>query len=177
MTGSFCLTLSCAHAARWVVVQQPPGWPKDCSAASRAAPFAVPQGYYRGANGSAAPELHFTLQGPASAFPATFDFQTFLLPGSRPAADTCHPLAPTCSLAALEAVRNATLSGSRTLLPGQTSLPPLQLPISWQRLPPESELRIGVRITPRANARVVHQSGQLAAIVFGTSPGLCPPGA
>jgi hypothetical protein len=64
----------------------------------------------------------------------------------------------------------------RWLSPGQQQLDPIELPISWGRLPPEAELRIAVRIEPKFNTRVAPQAGQVAAIVFGTPPGRCPPG-
>jgi hypothetical protein len=64
----------------------------------------------------------------------------------------------------------------RWLAPGQQQLDPIELPISWGRLPPEAELRIAVRIEPKFNTRVAPQAGQVAAIVFGTPPGRCPPG-
>jgi hypothetical protein len=64
----------------------------------------------------------------------------------------------------------------RWLAPGQQQLDPIELPISWGRLPPEAELRIAVRIEPKFNTRVAAQAGQVAAIVFGTPPGRCPPG-
>jgi hypothetical protein len=64
----------------------------------------------------------------------------------------------------------------RWLAPGQQQLDPIELPISWGRLPPEAELRIAVRIEPKLNTRVALQAGQVAAIVFGTPPGRCPPG-
>lgn len=133
------------------------------------------QGYYRGLNSSAAPKLMFKMTG-ASAFPTQFAFSTYLLHGSRPSLQPCHPLAPSCSAADQEAVDNITLSGSRYITPGQRGIPPVVLPVTWGRLPPEAELRVGVRIVSISNCRVARQAGEVAAIVFGTPPGHCPPG-
>lgn len=133
------------------------------------------QGFYRGMNGSRAPRLDFTMNG-SSAFPVEFAFTTFLLPGSRPALLPCHPLAPSCSVADQEAVDNVTISGSRYITPGQRGIPPVDVPISWARLPQEAELRVGVRIMCLRNCRAADQTGQVAAIIFGTPPGHCPPG-
>lgn len=71
---------------------------------------------------------------------------------------------------------NVTLLGRRRLEPGQVAIAPLRLPLSWGRLPAEAELRVGVRITALSNCRVAEQSGDAAAIVFGTPPDNCPPG-
>lgn len=134
------------------------------------------QGFYRGSNGSISPRITFNLTG-ASAFPSEFAFTTFLLRGSRPELLPCHPLAPSCSVADQEAVDNVTLSGSRYITPGQRGISPADLPIVWGRLPSETELRVGVRITCLSNCRVAEQAGDVAAIIFGTPPGHCPPGA
>eukprot|EP00882_Tetradesmus_deserticola_P012669 GHRQ01013426.1.p4 GENE.GHRQ01013426.1~~GHRQ01013426.1.p4 ORF type:complete len:104 (+),score=44.13 GHRQ01013426.1:555-866(+) len=67
-------------------------------------------------------------------------------------------------------------AGMRWLAPGQQQLDPIELPITWSRLPPETELRVAVRILPKFNTRVAPQAGQVAAVVFGTPPGRCPPG-
>lgn len=133
------------------------------------------QGYYRGLNGSSAPRVLFNMTG-SSAFPTSFAFSTFLLPGSRPSLVPCHPLAPSCSVADQEAVDNVTISGTRHVTPGQADIPPLELPVAWGRLPPEAELRVGVRIMAISNCRPAAQDGEVAAIVFGTPPGHCPPG-
>lgn len=79
-------------------------------------------------------------------------------------------------MADLEAVGNITVTGTRWLAPGQQRLQPVDLPISWSRLPPEAELRVGIRIVRKSNVRVEPQQGEVAAIVFGTPPGHCPPG-
>jgi hypothetical protein len=133
------------------------------------------QGYYRGLNTSTAPRLMFKLTG-ASAFPTQFAFSTYLLPGSRPSLLPCHPLAPSCSVADQEAVDNVTVSGSRYITPGQRGIAPVELPVTWGRLPPEAELRVGVRIVSLSNCRVAPQGGDVAAVIFGTPPGHCPPG-
>lgn len=131
------------------------------------------QGYYRGLNTST-PLLYFTVSG-SSGFPSAFNFSTYLLPGSRPSVP-CHPLASTCSLADQESVDSVTVTGTRWLQPGQQQLDPIQLPVNWGRLPLEAELRIGVKIAGNSNVRVALQLGQVAAILFGTPPGRCPPG-
>eukprot|EP00775_Hariotina_reticulata_P011082 gene11082-11238_t len=135
--------------------------------------FLTNLGYYRGV-ATAPLMLHFNITG-NSTFPSEFAFSTFLLPGSRPPALPCQPVAASCSVADLEAVDNSTVTGTRWLWPGQTVVEPVQLPITWDRLPPEAELRIGVRIMPKHNVRVADQGGDVAAIVFGTPPGHCPP--
>eukprot|EP00879_Flechtneria_rotunda_P012013 GHRR01012547.1.p1 GENE.GHRR01012547.1~~GHRR01012547.1.p1 ORF type:complete len:454 (+),score=130.30 GHRR01012547.1:226-1587(+) len=131
-------------------------------------------GYYRGVNFSI-PLLYFTVSG-TSGFPSGFSYTTYLLSGSRPSSVPCHPLAASCSLADVEAVSNITIFGTRWLRPGQQNVGPIELPINWGRLAPEAELRVTVRITPNSNVRVMQQTGHVAAIVFGTPPGRCPPG-
>ncbi|WIA29687.1 hypothetical protein OEZ86_012169 [Tetradesmus obliquus] len=164
-----------------VQLQQPQGAVLDRSATSTVVEvqspvvgFKTDLGYYRGVNNST-PRVYLTVAG-ASAFSSQFVFHTFLLPGSRPAAVPCHPLASSCSVAELEAVNNITVTGMRWLAPGQQQLEPIDLPINWGRLPPEAELRVAVRIEPKFNTRVAPQAGQVAVIVFGTPPGRCPPG-
>ncbi|WIA09604.1 hypothetical protein OEZ85_008996 [Tetradesmus obliquus] len=164
-----------------VQLQQPQGAVLDRNATSTVVEvqspvvgFKTDVGYYRGMN-SSTPRMHLTVSG-ASAFSSQFVYHTFLLPGSRPAAVPCHPLASSCSVAELEAVNNITVTGMRWLAPGQQQLEPIDLPINWGRLPPEAELRVAVRIEPKFNTRVAPQAGQVAVIVFGTPPGRCPPG-
>jgi hypothetical protein len=70
---------------------------------------ALLQGYYRGVNTST-PRIYFTVTG-SSAFASQFAYRTYLLPGSRPSAVPCHPLASSCSVADLEAVDNITVTG------------------------------------------------------------------
>lgn len=132
------------------------------------------QGYYRGINNRSNAVLDLTVSG-TSAFPSQFNYSTYLLPGSRPSVP-CHPLASTCSVADIESVASVTVSGFRYLQPGQQQLEPIQLPVNWRRLPPEAELRIGIQIVGLSNVRVAAQLGEVAAIIFGTPPGRCPPG-
>jgi hypothetical protein len=133
------------------------------------------QAYYRGLNSSSIPQLTLTVTG-SSAFPSEFAFSTFLLPGSRPSPLPCHPLAPSCSVADQEAVENVTVTANRQLFPGQSSIQPVGLPLSWGRLPPEAELRVGMQVICIRNCRAAEQQDAVAAIIFGTPPGHCPPG-
>eukprot|EP00878_Enallax_costatus_P017357 GHUV01018230.1.p1 GENE.GHUV01018230.1~~GHUV01018230.1.p1 ORF type:complete len:508 (+),score=150.90 GHUV01018230.1:142-1665(+) len=136
--------------------------------------FKTGLGYYRGTNSSSAPLLYLTVSG-TSAFLSQFNYTTYLLPGSRPYVP-CHPLASTCSVAEVESVASVKVSGIRYLQPGQQQIEPIQLPISWSRLPPEAELRVGIKIVGISNVQVAVQQGQVAAIIFGTPTGRCPPG-
>jgi hypothetical protein len=52
----------------------------------------------------------------------------------------------------------------------------VELPLAWDRIPPEAEYRLGLEVDGVYSARVAPQLGAVALHVFGTRQGTCPPG-
>ncbi|GBF99616.1 hypothetical protein Rsub_12295 [Raphidocelis subcapitata] len=133
---------------------------------------------YRGSAGSA--RIPLRLNG-TSAYPSSWNYTTYFLPGSRPADNSSCAAAggyrPGCGLADWDARANLTVKGTLWVSPGQTALPALSLPeVDWRRVPYEAEYMVGVRLTPLFNARAAPQPSDAGAVVYGAPQGHCPPG-
>ena len=132
----------------------------------------------RGA-GDGRPRIALRVAG-ASAFPSSWRYRTYFLPGSRPADNgTCGAAGGYARGCVADWAARGALAAAGTvwLAPGQATVPPVQLAVDWRRVPYEAEYMVGLELAPLVNARSAPQNGTLALAVFGAPPGRCPPGA
>lgn len=69
----------------------------------------------------------------------------------------------------------SAMSGILQFAPGDAQRK-VAVPISWSRVPPEAEYRLGLELQGLHNAQASNQGGDVAVHVFGVDNGTCPPG-
>jgi hypothetical protein len=70
----------------------------------------------------------------------------------------------------------AAMAGVLQFRPGEEQRQ-VPVPVAWQRVPPEAQLRVGMKLEGVHNAAAAPQAGDVALHVFGVAQGTCPPGA